>query len=65
MYLGIEDLNEATRIAERIENVKSANAISWKDFLRLMHEMGAVVEVEVPEQDVRERIRRGWNRIRL
>lgn len=61
----IELLDKVTKIAERIEGVKSANAISWKDFLRLMHEMGVVVEDAVPEQETRERIRRGWNRIRL
>lgn len=58
-------VGEITKIAERIEKVRAANAISRPDFARLMIEMGRVVETYVHDQPTKNKIREGWLAIRL
>lgn len=58
-------LSEVTKIAERIEKVRAANAISRPDLFRLMGEMGRVVETHVKDPEALERIRRDWLAIRV
>lgn len=53
-------VSEITKIVERIERVRSQNAISRPDFYRLMREMGAVVSKHVADPDALQRIREGW-----
>jgi hypothetical protein len=57
-------LTDITRVVERIENVRAQNAISRKELHRLVDAMGAVVEREVKDEDVVNRIRDGWLTIR-
>lgn len=56
---------EVTKIAERIEKIRAANAISRSDFMRVMTEMGRVVEAHVRDDGTRDRIRDGWLAIRV
>lgn len=58
-------LAEITRMVERIERVRAANAISRPDLLRVMAEMGRVVEAHVKNPGARERIMEGWLAIRV
>lgn len=58
-------IGEVTKIAERIEKVRAANAISRPDLLRLMAEMGRVVEAHVKDAGAREKIQEGWLAIRV
>jgi hypothetical protein len=57
-------LSDITKVVERIENVRAQNAISRKELHRLVDAMGAVVEREVKDEDVVNRIRDGWLTIR-
>jgi hypothetical protein len=57
-------LSEVTKIAERIERVRAANAISRPDLMRLMQEMGRVVARYVADEETREKIQDGWLSIR-
>jgi hypothetical protein len=56
---------EITKIVERIERIRSANAISRPDLLRVMAEMGRVVEAFVQDDAARQQIREGWLQIRV
>lgn len=56
---------EVTKIVERIERVRAANAVSRADFLRVMTEMGRVVEAYVRDPATQLRIREGWLQIRV
>lgn len=58
-------LNTIAQIVERIEKVRAQNAISRKDFLRVMMEMGRAVEARVQDAAVLEKIRDDWSHIRL
>ncbi|MBA3556795.1 MAG: hypothetical protein H0W29_18850, partial [Gemmatimonadales bacterium] len=58
-------LDSITRIVERIERVRAANAISRPDLLRIMAEMGRVVEAHVKDTDTRDKITGGWLAIRV
>ncbi|MEO8604140.1 MAG: hypothetical protein ABI629_16310 [bacterium] len=58
-------LAEATKIVERMERIKNANAISHKDLGRVMFEMGRVVEALVEDKAVCEKIRDAWLTIRM
>lgn len=58
-------VGEITRIVERIERIRAANAISRPDLLRVMTEMGRVVDRYVPDEPTRDRIRDGWLSIRV
>lgn len=57
-------LEAITRVVERIENVRAANAISRPELNRLVGAMGAVVEREVKDADLIARIRDGWLALR-
>lgn len=58
-------LGEITKIVERIERIRAANAISRPDLLRVMAEMGRVVEAHVGDEKAREKIQEGWLAIRV
>lgn len=58
-------VSEVTKIAERIERVRAANAISRADLLRILSEMGRTVELYVADDPTRENIKAGWREIRL
>lgn len=58
-------LSEVTKIAERIEKIRSQNAVSRSDLLRIMEEMGRYVERHVKDSKARERIKDGWLSIRI
>lgn len=58
-------LSEATKIVERIEKIRSADAISRPELNRVMSEMGRVVETVVTDEARREKIRDGWLGIRV
>jgi hypothetical protein len=56
---------EVTRIVERWEKIRNADAISRPDLIRLMREMGRAVEAYVADQSVRKKITEAWLSIRL
>ena len=58
-------LSEVTKIAKRIEDIRAQSAISRADFYRVMTEMGRVVDLVVDDEELREKIKRGWMEIRL
>lgn len=58
-------LSEATKIVERIERMKTANAVDRPNLLRIMTEMARAVEHEVRDPAVCERIRERWMGIAL
>ena len=53
-------LSEATKIVERIEKIRSEDAVSRKDLLRIMAEMGRAVERYVVDEPTREKIKDHW-----
>lgn len=53
-------LAETGRMVERVENLRSANAISRPELNRVISAMGRVVELLVPDEAVKEKIRDGW-----
>lgn len=57
--------SEVTKIVERIERIRSANAISRPDLMRVLTEMGRVVAHYVTDETVRESISRDWLSIRV
>lgn len=57
-------LSEATKIGERIERIRAANAISRPDLMRLMAEMGRVV-VHHASDEVARKIKDDWLRIKV
>lgn len=58
-------VSEVTKIVERIERIRAANAVSRGDFLRVMTEMGRVVEAYVRDAATQQKIREGWLQIRV
>lgn len=65
---GYRLLDEVSKIVTRIEKIRSENAISRKELVRVMTEMGRVVEAHNadPSPEARlEKIRDGWLSIRL
>ncbi|HET8777967.1 MAG TPA: hypothetical protein VFN76_09940 [Candidatus Limnocylindria bacterium] len=58
-------VGEVTKIVERIEKIRSANAISVPDLNRLMLEMGRVVSAHVKDDAVANRIQEQWLAIRV
>ena len=58
-------LSEVTKIAARIRKFQSEDAISQKDFFRLMAEMGKAVETHVQDERTLQRIREDWLSIKL
>jgi hypothetical protein len=63
---GWKILEAISRVVERIEKARSQNAISRPDLVRVMQEMGRVVERHIRDPETLERIRDGWlNNIRV
>lgn len=58
-------VSEATKIVERIEKIRAANAISRPDLFRVIGEMGRVVERFVTDPVMLEKIKDGWLSIRV
>lgn len=58
-------LSEITKMVERVEKIRAANAVSRPDLIRIMTEMGRVVERHVTDEATREKIKDGWLEIRL
>lgn len=58
-------VSEITKIVERIEKVRAANAISRADLLRVMQEMGRVVQRFVTDGPTLEQIKDGFLAIRV
>ena len=56
---------EVTKMVERIERARAANAVSVRELELLMLAMARVVEQHVPDAVARTRIRKGWDAIRL
>jgi hypothetical protein len=56
---------EITKIVERIERIRSADAISRPDLYRVMGEMGRIVEAHVPDDAALQEIKRAWLAIRI
>jgi hypothetical protein len=54
-------ISEITKIAKRIEDVKANNAISQKDFFRLIEQMAIAVRTYVKDDEIREKIAESWN----
>lgn len=68
----ILDLSDAVRHADtiskmwkRVQDVRSQDAISRKDLMRIITEMGRSVDLRVSDPGERERIRNDWVGIRL
>lgn len=64
MVLDVADayriVSEVTKIAERIERVRAANAVSRPEMIRIMTEMGRIVALHVHDVKTREAIQRDW-----
>lgn len=58
-------LGEIGRMVERVEKIRSANAISRPDLNRIMQEMWRSVEARVIDDGTRAAIREDWLRIAL
>lgn len=58
-------LVDAAQVVDRIHKQRSANAVSRADLLRILSEMGRTVELHVTDDTTRERIKAGWQTIRL
>ena len=58
-------LSEITKIVERHERIKSANAISRPDLARVMGEMARVVGTYIDDQATLQKIKEGWLGIRI
>lgn len=58
-------LDGISKAVKRIQDARAADAISRKDFLRVLTEMGNVVNQHVDDPEVRERIKHDWARMKL
>lgn len=58
-------LDGAGRMVERIEKIRSQNAISRPELNRVMHEMWRAVDGMVTDEPLKEKIRDAWMRIAL
>lgn len=58
-------LDTVSRMVERVEKVRAANAISRPDLNRIMNEMGRAVLLNVVEEETRKRIHDAWLAIPL
>lgn len=54
--------SEISKIAKRIEDIRSQNAISVRDFKRLMSEIGRIVALHVDDEEILEDIRQDVRR---
>jgi hypothetical protein len=62
---GIRHLDTISKIVEREEKKRSANAVSRPDLNRIIHEFWRSVEARVPDDGVKAQIREDWMRVRL
>jgi hypothetical protein len=53
------------RLVERIERIRSANAISRPELNRIMHELWRAIDVRIQDEDLKSEIREDWMRIAL
>jgi hypothetical protein len=53
-------LAEITKIVEREEKKRAANAVSRQEMMRLLTEMGRIVALHVHDEAIMERIERDW-----
>lgn len=53
-------VSEITKIVARIETIRSQNAISRPDLIRVMTEMGRVVQTYVSDEAILEKVKEGW-----
>lgn len=58
-------LDVISKMVARVEQARATNAISRPELLRVMTEMGRVVQAHVTDPDILNRIRDGWLTIRL
>lgn len=58
-------LDTISKMVQRIEETRARNAISQKDFFRVMSEMGRVVNFYVADEKVKEAIHREWLSIKI
>lgn len=58
-------LSETTKMVERVERIRAANAVSRPELFRIMGEMWRVVELNVSDAETRARVRDAWLGIRL
>lgn len=54
-----------SKVIHRVEQAKAANAVSRPELLRIMTEMGRVLQAHVTDPDLLRRISDGWLAIRL
>lgn len=58
-------IERVTKIVERIERIRAANAISWPDFERLLMAMGQIVKRHLPDDVIAQRIQAEWLALRI
>lgn len=61
----VRHLDTISKMVEREEKKRSANAVSRPDLNRIMHEMWRAVEVRVADDETKKAIREDWLRVRL
>jgi hypothetical protein len=61
----VRHLDTVSKMVEREEKKRSANAVSRPDLNRIMHEMWRAIEARVAADDTKAAIREDWLRIRL
>jgi hypothetical protein len=58
-------VSEITKIVERIEKIRSQNAVSRPDLVRVMTEMARTVETFVSDKTTLEKIKTGWLSVKI
>ena len=58
-------LTEISKIVKRIEDVRAKNAVSRRDLMRVITEMGRIVDTLVQDPKTKEQIRKQWLRIKV
>lgn len=58
-------LDTITKMVERVEKVRAANAISRADMLRVMTEFGRAVDTFVHDDNTKQRIKEAWLAVHL
>lgn len=61
----LKTLDLVSKVTDRMLKAQNANHIKRTDFMRVLSEMGRVVDSHVHDDDVKERIQRDWLSIRL
>jgi len=55
--------SEVTVMVERLEKIRSADAVSRGDLLRILTEMGRIADLYITDEATRDKIRDGWANI--